>query len=76
MRGGKRLGAGRPVGSTTNPTRVARVPLDITNEDIAALPSLKLLLDHWEEECEAAGDKSARHYFLRQAIADIRALGL
>lgn len=76
MRGGKRAGAGRPVGSVVNPTRVARVPVDVTNEEIAALPSLKLLIDHWEEECEAAGDKSARHYFLKQAISDIRALGL
>lgn len=76
MRGGKREGAGRPRGSVVNPTKMLRVPVEVTKEDAQAIPSLKLLLEHWEDECEAAGEKSARHYFLRQAIADIRALGL
>ena len=73
-RGGKREGSGRPKGVTI-PTYVLRVPTDIDRELINKLPELRALIDHWEEECIAAGEGSARHHFLRQMIEEIRVLG-
>lgn len=76
-RGGKRQGAGRPKGSTKSdgmPSRVKRIPCDISDEMIDNLLSLKDLLSHWEDECLTNPD-SARHYFLRKAIDEIRSLG-
>jgi hypothetical protein len=73
-RGGKRPGSGRKVGVTI-PSYVVRVPSDIPKELIASLPQLRDLIAHWEDECIAAGDSSPRHYFLRQMIEEIRALG-
>lgn len=73
-RGGKREGAGRPAG-TTIPTRVKRIPTDLTDQQIDNLPELRALIDHWEEECVAAGEGSARHHFLKQMIEEIRVLG-
>lgn len=77
-RGGKREGAGRPKGTTKGegmPTHVVRVSADITKEQCDNILTLKDILNHWEDECLAAGEDSARHYFLRQAVEEIRALG-
>lgn len=76
-RGGKRVGAGRPKGTTKGegmPTHVVRVSADITKEQCDNILILKDILSHWEDECLVAGEDSARHYFLRQAIEEIRAL--
>lgn len=72
-RGGKRDGAGRPKGVTI-PTRVKRIPTDISDEAIDNIPALRDLLAHWEDEC-LANPESARHYFLRKALEEIRVLG-
>jgi len=76
-RGGKRTGAGRPTGSTKSDgmkSRVRRIPLDVTDEQIDNLIALKDLLDHFEDEC-LANPGNPRHYFLRQALSEIRTLG-
>lgn len=76
-RGGKRTGAGRPVGSTKGegmPTRVVRISSEVTKEQCDAIPQLVDLLNHWEDECSVNPD-SARHYFLKKALEEIRALG-
>jgi hypothetical protein len=72
-RGGKRDGAGRPKGVTI-PTRVKRIPTDVSDEVIDNIPTLRDLLSHWEDEC-LANPENPRHYFLRQAIEEIRNLG-
>lgn len=72
-RGGKRDGAGRPKGVTI-PTRVKRIPTDISDEMIDNIPVLRDLLSDWEEKCLANPD-NPRHYFLRQALENIRDLG-
>lgn len=76
-RGGKRVGAGRPVGTTKGeglPTKVVRVSAEISKEQIDSIPQLVDLLNHWEDEC-IAQPESSRHYFLRKALEEIRALG-
>lgn len=72
-RGGKRDGAGRPKGVTI-PTRVKRIPTDVSDEVIDNITTLRDLLSHWEDECLANPD-NPRHYFLRQALEEIRNLG-
>jgi hypothetical protein len=72
-RGGKRDGAGRPKGVTI-PTRVKRIPTDVSDEVIDNIPTLRDLLSHWEDEC-LANPENPRHYFLRQALEEIRNLG-
>jgi hypothetical protein len=72
-RGGKRDGSGRPKGVTI-PTRVKRIPTDISDEVIDNIPALRDLIGHWEDEC-IANPENPRHYFLRQAIEEIRVLG-
>lgn len=75
--GGKRANAGRPKGTSKEkqPTYVVRVPAEISKDHIEAIPSLRTVLDHWEDECNANPD-AVRYYFLRQALEEIRALGL
>jgi hypothetical protein len=76
-RGGKRPGAGRKVGSTKSdgmPSKVIRVSIEIDKEQCESLPELKQLINYWEDECVANPD-NPRHYFLRKAIEEIRALG-
>jgi hypothetical protein len=76
-RGGKREGAGRPKGTTKSdgmPSKVVRVPTDITKEMLENLIPLRDLISHWEAECEANPD-NPRHYFLRQVLGEIRDLG-
>jgi hypothetical protein len=72
-RGGKREGSGRPREAVK--THAVRIPIDVSKAECEAIPSLKDVLANWEEKCIAAGDKSARHYFLKQALEEIRALG-
>jgi hypothetical protein len=75
-RGGTRQGAGRKLGSKVKPpTRVVRVPASITDEQLKALESVILEIDHWEEECKANPGDVARYHFLKQAIEAIRATG-
>ncbi len=54
-RGGKREGAGRPKGSTKvevgMPSRVKRIPGDLTDELVDNIIPLRDLLNHWEDEC-------------------------
>lgn len=76
-RGGKRVGAGRPTGSTKGdgmPTKVVRVSAEIGKEQCDSIPQLLDLLNHWEDEC-MANPGSSRHYFLKKALDEIRALG-
>ncbi len=76
-RGGKRVGAGRPLGSTKGegmPTRVVRVSAEVSKEQCDSVPQLIDLLNHWEDECDANPD-AVRYYFLRKALEEIRALG-
>lgn len=73
-RGGQRPGAGRK-GGVTMPSYVTRVPADIPKELIENLPQLKDIIAHWENECLSARKSSARHYFLRQMIEEVRTLG-
>ena len=75
--GGKRSGAGRRPGTTKAegmPTHVVRISTEVSKEQAQAIPSLIAALDYWEKEC-AKNPKSARHYFLRQMIDEVRALG-
>lgn len=75
--GGKRAGAGRKAGTTKAeglPTHVVRISTEITKEQAQALPSLIAVFDYWEKEC-AKNPLSARHYFLKQMIEEIRSLG-
>jgi hypothetical protein len=77
-RGGKRTGAGRPKGTTKGeglPTHVVRVSTEVTKDQCDAIPELIYLLNHWEADCVRAGEDSARHYYLRKALDEIRALG-
>lgn len=76
-RGGKRIGAGRKVGSTKSegmPSKVIRVSAEVSKEQAEAIPELVALLDYWEDDCKA-NPESARHYYLRKALDEIRALG-
>jgi hypothetical protein len=76
-RGGKRIGAGRPVGTTKGdgmPTHVVRVSAEVTKEQCEAIPELIDLINHWEEEC-LANPESSRHYYLRKMLDEVRALG-
>jgi hypothetical protein len=76
-RGGHRQGAGRPKGTTKGdglPTKVVRISTEVSKEQCEAIPELVALLNHWEDDCLANPD-SARHYYLRKALDEIRALG-
>lgn len=76
-RGGKREGAGRPVGTTKGegmPTRVVRISAEVTKEQCDSIPQLIELIDYWEDECNSNPD-GVRYYFLRKALEEIRALG-
>ena len=66
-------GAGRPP-KHGEETRSIKVPMSVSTEQITSIPELQRIIDHWEDEC-AANPDSARHYRLRKAIDEIRALG-
>lgn len=70
----RKPGAGRPK-ILAGDTKSIRVSRSIPTRMISAIPELITLLDHWESECAIAGEKSARHYFLKQVLDEIRALG-
>lgn len=70
----RKPGAGRPK-ILAGETRSIRVSKNIPTGMISAIPELLATLDHWEEQCAIAGEGSARHYFLRQCLDEIRALG-
>ncbi len=69
----RKAGAGRPT-KHGEVTRSVRVPVSVPTELISSIPELQAVLDHWESECVSNPD-SARHYFLKQALDEIRALG-
>lgn len=66
-------GAGRPK-KYGEDTRSLRVPVSITTEQIMGIADLQMVLDHWEAEVRSNPD-NPRHYFLKQMIDEIRALG-
>jgi hypothetical protein len=66
-------GAGRPP-KHGEETRSIKVPMSVSTEQITSIPELQRIIDHWEDEC-AVNPDSARHYWLRKAIDEIRALG-
>ena len=77
-RGGKRIGAGRKIGSFTAgegmATYVVRVSTEVSKEQAQSIPELKALIDHYEEECLA--NPEVRTYDkLRKFIDEARALG-
>jgi hypothetical protein len=51
------------------------VSAEVSKVQCESIPQLIDLLNYWEDECLKAGEGSARHYFLRKAIEEIRALG-
>jgi hypothetical protein len=69
----RKVGGGRPA-KHGEATRSVRVPLSVATELVSSIPELRAILDHWENECSANPD-SARHYYLRKALDEIRALG-
>lgn len=73
--GGARPGAGQPTkyGETTKPVRLP-VSLADKRDLIVAIPELQRLLDELDQDCHDNPD-SARRYFLRKAISQIRSLG-
>ena len=73
--GGKREGAGAPQ-KFGEATKALRIPQSLADnlDLIIAIPELQKLLDEWEEDCDNKPN-SSRHYYLKKALADIRALG-
>ncbi len=69
----RRSGGGRPP-KHGEATRSVRIPVSVETELISTIPELRAVLDHWENEC-ATNPESARHYYLRKALDEIRALG-
>lgn len=69
----RKAGGGRPA-KHGEATRSIRVPLSVETEVISAIPELRAILDHWEQDC-INNPESARHYYLRKALDEIRALG-
>lgn len=69
----RKEGGGRPK-KHGEATKSVRIPVSVATELVSAIPELRAILDHWEDECTANPD-SARHYYLRKALDEIRALG-
>lgn len=75
--GGKRAGAGRPRGTTKGdglPTHVVRVSTDVSKEMCDNVPTLRDILNHWEDKALSDPD-NPRYYYLKQMMDEIRALG-
>jgi len=75
-RGGYRKGAGRPKGTTKGegmPTKVVRVSVDISKDEIDNIQTLKDILNHWEDRVIL--EDNPRYYYLKQMLEEIRALG-
>ncbi len=66
-------GGGRPPKHGEN-TRSIRVPSSIPTELCSAIPELQAILDSWEERATSE-PTSPRYYYLKEMIAEIRALG-
>lgn len=76
-RGGRRVGAGRPVGSSKGDglsTKVVRVSSEVDKLQCETIPELVALLDHWEELVQS-NPGQPRYYYLAKALDEIRALG-
>ncbi len=76
-RGGKRMGAGRPKGTTKGeglPTKVVRVSADVTKEMCDNIPQLRFSLDHWEDRL-LSDPNNPRYYYLKQMLDELRFLG-
>lgn len=76
-RGGKRLGAGRPIGTTKAEgmsTKVIRISSEISKEQCEAIPLLIDVLNHWEDKCATEHD-NPRYYHLKRMLDEIRTLG-
>jgi len=77
--GGKRANAGRkPLKDEERAkakTKAIRVPVEVSKAECEALPSVKSILKNWREECEKNPD-GARYHFLRQALDELKELGL
>lgn len=73
--GGARPGAGQP-SKYGEKTKTVRLPESLADQRdlIVAIPELQKLLDELEQDCLDNPD-SARRYFLRKAISQIRCLG-
>ncbi len=69
----RRPGGGRPP-KHGEATRSVRIPNSVPTELISSIPELQAILDHWDAHC-AANPDSSRHYYLKQALDEIRALG-
>jgi len=69
----RKSGGGRPP-KHGEATRSVRVPISVETEVVSAIPELRAVLDYWEQQC-LSNPESSRHYFLRKAIDEIRALG-
>ena len=69
----RKEGGGRPK-KHGEATRSVRVPNSVPTELISSIPELGTILDHWEDECES-NPESARHYYLRKMLDEVRALG-
>lgn len=69
----RRSGGGRPP-KHGEATRSVRVPVSVATDLVSSIPELRTILDHWESEC-VANPESSRHYYLRKALDEIRALG-
>lgn len=77
-RGGRREGAGRPKGSKTvdiPPTKVLRVPREVTKQEVEAIPSVKTAMVAWKVLIDKEPG-SPRYHFLKQFLDELEALGL
>lgn len=80
-RGGRRVNAGRKVGTTKAdglPTKVVRVSSELPNENYQNLPSLMAVIDYWEDELSAArarGESVRTYEKLEKLLDEVRALG-
>ncbi len=80
-RGGRRDGAGRPVGTTKAkglPTHVVRVSTEVTKEQCQTLPELMQLMTHWEvtmEDARNRGESLRTYEKLAKFLEEARELG-
>ena len=77
--GGKRANAGRKAlndeEKSKPKTKAIRVPIDVTKEECEAIPSVRLILKYWREECERKPN-GARYDFLMEALNEFEKIGL
>ncbi len=76
-RGGSRVGAGRPKGTTKADgmsTKVVRVSTEVTKEMCDNIPQLLFVLNYWEDRVVGEPD-NPRYYYLKQLLDEVRGLG-